>query len=727
MKEQTNAAVNNGLKNKLALGVFSIAGLTATAGMMNTLTASADDTKPVTNVNQDAQNVSAADVQQYALPQQAADSQQGAANDAVPTGKNLLPNSTLDDAVKKAQDAGINTKQVDGNTYKGTPDQYQDVLDESDSDYADQVGNILAQITDFNGYNKKLDATNGQLEDLNNLVAKAQQSGVDVNQEAQRKGLNFSEIKDDYAAQIQILQDAINQKDQKDSTIAQANHSVDQAAKAAKDAGVDVDQSADQAGDDINWTNNDAKSQVAALVAAKTKRDADMAAYNKAVQDWNNKYGNGKVASYTSEALSQALHLNAEPNATVTVNKSGDAEWTIYSGSADKPDTVSDKAVANPTYDKVVDTNGKPLLWTRVNLGQNGTATAVYTNLSNSTYRGQTISKIVKTFSYDDDSTDRNLDIDIPNDPSMDVWYNDSYDTMKNHPSAHTRALKEVDQYFDADGNQITFGPDAVITMGSLNNYTFAGSPDNGHIEMAKIDNSHFVPINNGNVTMHSDGWAYHDKDDSSNENDRKAWDQVGGDNFYKGTAVFRLNEGTKDVTIHMATKVGSKDENRWTWGQSSTLIPGGKNAEGPVYPVPAKISFHHYKSTKAVTANYHVDQLPKNDAANTINYHYNYSDITPDGNGGHGGHHDNGGNGGHHDHGDHHDNGGKHGHDHFDPAGFKHLAFDTKKGAKNSALPETAKTAASTQTISTASAYFFGISVAMSLVAAFALRRKEQ
>ncbi|CAK8053876.1 hypothetical protein [Eupransor demetentiae] len=263
MKEQTNIAANNSLKTKLALGVFSVAGLTATAGLMNNITASADDTTTNENTSQNQETANAANTQAYALPA----SQATAAQADVPAGKNILPSPSLDDAVKKAQDAGISTKQVDGNTYKGTPAQYQDILDESDSDYADQVGNILAQITDFNGYNKKADAATDQLEDLNNLVAKAQQSGVDVNQDPQTTGLNFTQIKDDYNAQIKALQDAINAKHANDSDIAQDNYLIDQAVAAAKDAGVKVKQTADVAFDDSDAMYKDVLSQYSALNA----------------------------------------------------------------------------------------------------------------------------------------------------------------------------------------------------------------------------------------------------------------------------------------------------------------------------------------------------------------------------------------------------------------------------------------------------------------------------
>ncbi|CAK8053878.1 GbpC/Spa domain-containing protein [Eupransor demetentiae] len=803
MKEQNIQAANNNLKNKLALGVFSVAGLTATAGMMNTLTANADDTQSDASAKQNSQSVDLSQIQQYALPQQVA-SQASADNNAVPTGKHLLPSSTLDDAVKKAQDAGIDTQEVDGNTYHGTPGQYQDILDESDSDYADQVGNILAQITDHNGYNKKVDASNDQLEDLLNLVAKAQQSGVDVNQGSQKTGLNFSEIKDDYAAQIKALQDAINKKNQGDSDAAQSNNVVEQAAKDAENAGVEVTQDPSQNSNDVV---KDAQDQVAALKAIKAQREADLKkwqaevdqvkadnaagqadyeaklkeynkakadneaaekeyqkeleAYQKAEKEWNDE--NSHKDGFTEKGLSQALDLNNEPTATAVVTTAGDTQWI-------KNNQEVNQAYADPTLNnQVTDVNGHTTKWTRVKVGKGGSVTVTYTNLSNSKYENHTISKIVKTFTYDENYDDQPMYIDVPDNPSMNVWYN----SLPNETHTHefTRSVVESDSYYDSQDRQITFNDDAIITVGSLNNY-FGNLPNNAHIEKAKVDNATFVPINKGTISGHADGYAYSDNDNTTADS---SWDNGNSPLFYKGTAVFQLNNGTKNIVTHLITHSGKEDNNTETWAQSSTKVPGSTikpakpypptpdpkgigdaptpyvHKEEPKKPV-EKISYHLYNTSAKVTANYHINQLPK-DSTDSLNYHYNYSDITPSGDGGHDNHHDNGGNGGHDNHhdnggngghdnhpdnggdGGHNDNGGNHGHpdkgdkdrkhNHhgFKPASPKPVVVDRNK----SVLPETGETAASTQTISTESAYFFGISAAMSLVAAFALRRKEQ
>ncbi|WP_268761156.1 GbpC/Spa domain-containing protein, partial [Fructobacillus fructosus] len=83
----------------------------------------------------------------------------------------------------------------------------------------------------------------------------------------------------------------------------------------------------------------------------------------------------------------------------------------------------------------------------------------------------------------------------------------------------------------------IKLGKDALISLGSLN--AWYDDHDGQHVEAVKVDNSHFVSITGGTINYHSDGWAYSDTDNASQDG---SWDDPSNPNFYKGAAIFQLD-----------------------------------------------------------------------------------------------------------------------------------------------------------------------------------------
>ncbi|CAK8053875.1 GbpC/Spa domain-containing protein [Eupransor demetentiae] len=670
MNKEFNA---KNLNNKLALGVFSIAGIAAGSALLNQNNASADDTTTSNQESQAQANQVSTEQQSVVLPSTTADK--------VTEGTSTLPSPALDQAVKDAQADGLKTQQTDGNHYTGTADQYDQFKQESDADYANQVSQIKKQIQKDKAYDNDLQYAKEQNAAVDNAAAKAQSQGVNVIKDADQDGLSFNQIEIDSAKQVNDLNAATSEQLKRASEHAQTdqkvkvdNQELTDKAKQAEDAGVTVKQAANQSSAtyadeladkqkqltdlnqaiadqsaamtkyqaEVDQVKKDNAAKQADYEAAQSKYEAAKAKnqelryqFDQEMSDYKKKLNalekQAQESGYASQVVNQALKLDSEPNAKVALTASPDVQW-YYQGKADSN---------GPTFDDTLHPNlktadGQPTQWAQAHLNAGQSITAVYTNLNNSSYEGKPISKVVKTFTYEENKLGEAIEVDVPTDPTLDVWYNGLTEGGQ-----HTRALTEVDKFYDADGKQITFGNDAVLTIGSLNNYYNGQS--NSYIEKSKIDGATFIPVNNGTIKEHADGWAYADKDNTTFYDN---WDNDNSLDFYIGSAIYRLQPGSNEVTIHLQTNSGPSDGNRWTWSQSSTSVPltdipampAEPKYEAEVQPVapsltpePAKpttnVAYHLYDNpadNQPVTIHYHNNIAPDNAACEVVHYHYN-------------------------------------------------------------------------------------------------------
>ncbi|MDF7626695.1 GbpC/Spa domain-containing protein [Lactobacillaceae bacterium L1_55_11] len=649
----------NRLKNQMMIGLFSVTGAVALTTAFNNNQASADSLATPAPTNPSAD--------QAAAPAGQADLSKAA---PAAQGTTRVPSPSLDQAVSNAQAQQLPTQQTADQNFSGTPAQAKDLRKEADQDYANQVQRINDQVAAQKNYQSQQADISQDEQDLNNQVGKAQAAGVQVTQDPNKTGLTSDQIINGLGKQTQKLADITNEQlalnsaaSQQKAAVDNANAAIDKALADARAAGVRASQNATIGVTDRKTPTDGAKDQVAAIDAkideakqknaeyvkkmaqylkdkdavdahnAKVKAEYEkaLAAYNEKIKELESKKN---TTGYATKALVQALQLKSEPNAKVTFDYTNGTKW--YNGSQQ----LNTPAVDANVYPDFKDASGNKVSFYNTTIDKGDSITATYTNLSNSEYGSQHISKIVKTFTYVQDGDNNNpINLFIPTDPNLDVWYNDHANY-----SARTREIRENIKLYDQNGKQITFGDDAVISAASLNNWT---NGDDIHIEKAKVQDATFVPVNGSTISLHDDGWAYSTDDNSFNTNSHDAaasWDNSASPDFYKGTAVFQLKPGTNEIVMNLATTSGSRDGNPQTWSQSSTIIPGEtanpkpedpkdtgkyeKEPTEPVAPEAVRTNYNYYvdASTKPAPkkASYHLYDRPQSPAAYPVLYHYN-------------------------------------------------------------------------------------------------------
>ncbi|WEV55150.1 GbpC/Spa domain-containing protein [Leuconostocaceae bacterium ESL0723] len=642
----------NRLKSQMMIGLFSVTGAVALTTAFNNNQASADSLATPAPTNPSAD--------QAAAPAGQADLSKAA---PAAQGTTRVPSPSLDQAVSNAQAQQLPTQQTADQNFSGTPAQAKDLKKEADQDYANQVQRINDQVAAQKNYQSQQADISQDEQDLNNQVGKAQAAGVQVTQDPNKAGLTSDQIINGLGKQTQKLADITNEQlalnsaaSQQKAAVDNANAAIDKALADARAAGVRASQNATIGVTDRKTPTDGAKDQVAGIDAkideakkknaeyvkkmaqylkdkdavdaynakVKAQYEKDLAAYNEKIKELESKKN---TTGYATQALVQALQLRSEPNAQVSFSATPGTKWYNGSENVDNP-------VIDPTaYQSFTDASGKRVYFYNTTISKGDSITATYTNLSNSSYGSQPISKIVKTFTYVQDGNNNPINLFIPTDPNLDVWYNDNAQYTD-----RTREIQENIKLYDENGKQITFGDDAVISAASLNNWSQNG---NLHVEKAKVQGATFVAVNGSTVKSHDDGWAYADTDNSTKD---WQWDNSKSSDFYKGTAVFRLQKGSSEIVMNLATTSNSKDGNPQTWSQSSTIIPGetanpkpedptttGKYKQEPTEPAKpdtVRTNYNYYvdASTKPAPkkASYHLYDRPQSPAAYPVLYHYN-------------------------------------------------------------------------------------------------------
>ena len=220
-----------------------------------------------------------------------------------------------------------------------------------------------------------------------------------------------------------------------------------------------------------------------------------------------------------------------------------------------------------------------------------------YSNLSNSTYKGRKISKIVATYSdiIRDKQSPRNVGLRIMSNPYHGFWYWNSSSITVNY------------KFYDEDNNLINFDNDASswITVGSLNAgygrqegasllsagkvYGFKGSSVTGH-----DGNTLYSDTANDFQTIIGGDW----RDTKAIDQSQFPWGtdywDTGLDNrhAYYGAGIFKISGSNLDIN-YRTTRADNLPENYGAWGIWATI--------STTIPKSSMDSEIHYKDTEVV------------------------------------------------------------------------------------------------------------------------------
>ena len=261
---------------------------------------------------------------------------------------------------------------------------------------------------------------------------------------------------------------------------------------------------------------------------AKKKVDSENAAklaeYNKALAEMQAELdANRGKDGYLTQDLVQSLVFDSEPNATAVV-ETPDGE---------KSEAVNDVYNLNHKYF----------------IAKGQTLKVTYTNLENSSYNGTKISKVVYTYTALTDNGDYLYPF---KDPTQTVNHNAGGDPFTTGKSA----LAFTAQFFDKDGNVISFSKDApaLIAINSMNNTTNYSGTSYGESITDLGENTEFIKINGSSVD-YNNGVVYSATDNAyvsagsryeSNplNNPNEYWDAVDSPLRWYGAGVLKVTSG---------------------------------------------------------------------------------------------------------------------------------------------------------------------------------------
>ena len=224
---------------------------------------------------------------------------------------------------------------------------------------------------------------------------------------------------------------------------------------------------------------------------------------------------------------------------------------------------------------------------------QGAFAKATYTNLHGITYDNQPISKIEVTFSnwhYSNNAWDpSNLG------PSIQIGNNFASGFTYKH-AAHLDANIKM---YNANGKQITFNKQSLLTFGSLN----SGGSDSNYTESVQLlSHGKAYTIPGSSVSVHNGSWLYSDKDNGT-WNSINNWDIDDPTNpiYSIGSGIFDIT-GSSDINLRFYSGNVKNIDGRNEGGGSAwatyvtTVPPMSFDAQAP------KLEIH-----------YHTDSLRSN------------------------------------------------------------------------------------------------------------------
>lgn len=314
-----------------------------------------------------------------------------------------------------------------------------------------------------------------------------------------------------------------------------------------------------------------------------------MADYQQKLAAWKASSGVQNPDGISSSEVTQALTLGREPQAKVTVSNLAGTKGNIDTSKEYNTDSIS--------YEY------------RFNGSIPGTAlVATYTNLHNSYYYDDNgnkhlISKIVRTFSnltkqpwvssWNWNSSPENNGnplIWIYDDPADGFWY------------YFSSGVTVTDQYYDEQGNPISFGNNAWLAISSLNNENRDknGNPlNNTHVERVEaLLGAKAFSLRGSSVSNH-DGILYADTNNTHGSGlNNGEWDTRNSPNIYYGSGLMKLSGNS--VSLRFSTTFNGFDgRDTWqVWAITSTIIP---STPGPNKPTQKTSSINYHYDTKSV------------------------------------------------------------------------------------------------------------------------------
>ncbi|HFI2691416.1 TPA: SspB-related isopeptide-forming adhesin [Streptococcus suis] len=257
---------------------------------------------------------------------------------------------------------------------------------------------------------------------------------------------------------------------------------------------------------------------------------------------------------YVSEVLEKRLINDSEPNSNVSVIKSNAGLSQTFD-------------INNSAWKELENKFGFTAGGPAYTLQPGQYITLEYTNLENTSYDGELISKIVRTFTNESDFSYDFVYMKDPTDGSF-----RQYDEKVN---TGLSILRQKDEYLLSDGSQLTLKNGAILSLSSLNNQLTVGSENATVVDGRIIEITGSSVKGNGATTvvgpnaLKTEGAKY--------ETDE--WDYDGSGLEWYGSAVGEVPNERTDVTVISISQGRFR-----TWFKTNTDI----KASGILPPMPS-------------------------------------------------------------------------------------------------------------------------------------------
>lgn len=406
-------------------------------------------------------------------------------------------------------------------------------------------------------------------------VAAAKAAGVDVQKEdnvdkgttesASELTAKKAEVEEDYNKQIADLEATA-----KEAKIKLDEYATKKAAYDAAKAKYDADK--------------------AAYDTAKAKYDTDLVAYNKAMEELEKKKNED---GYMTKPSPQLLTFKSEPNAVLTLSG---RKYTHDEFSAEVRSWNLGSEPWRYSYFDALN-NGQAADAARVMLEKDKPFTATYTNLTNSSYNGKKISKVVYTYTYKGSSgvnVPNKLPVVLQKDPTVTIWYNDFFGDAR---------INLTVKFYDEDGNVID-PTGSLLSFSSLNRGNGSGAVDKDAIEKVAYFNGEYVPISGSTIKPHGDGSAYSDTNNAEKAYGSRFntadWDTPTSPKAWYGAIVGRVT--SSEISLDMASH-----KSGIVWFALNSDIKAINVPTKPVEPTPPKPPAEEPEKP-TFSARYHLD-----------------------------------------------------------------------------------------------------------------------
>ncbi|MGM9885471.1 SspB-related isopeptide-forming adhesin, partial [Streptococcus hyointestinalis] len=469
----------------------------------------------------------------------------------------------LDNAVNAATAAGVTVteeKTVSHDSLEKAQDDLSQQTAEVKAATENQEANTTA-IKEATEENARIDAENKAEAERVEAINKAGQANVDA--------INASG------------QAAVDQRNQAGQAAVEAENATEKAKIDAENvkrkADYDKAVAEIQKVEEYNAGVRERNAAKAAVIAEKNRKlkeeyEAKLAEYNKALAEMQAELdANRGKDGYLTQDLVQSLVFDSEPNATAVV-ESPDGE---------KSEVDNDVYNLNHKYF----------------IAKGQTLKVTYTNLENSSYNGTKISKVVYTYTALTDNGDYLYPF---KDPTQTVNYNAGGDPFTTGKSA----LAFTAQFFDKDGNVISFSKDApaLIAINSMNNTTNFSGTGYGESITDLGENTEFIKINGSSVD-YNNGVVYSATDNAyvsagsryeSNQlnNPNEYWDSTDSPLRWYGAGVLKVTSGdTISFTIQNVSVNAAFESLGQQWFAFSSKVAAPTLPTPPTPPTPDKFT----------------------------------------------------------------------------------------------------------------------------------------